>query len=144
MRTSPGKNSPKNDANSVNEGGANVSKTAAETEENKSEQQQPQPQNETPRGSRRKAGAMDEKQRSKRLFGSLLGNLNRPSDRASQKRQEIEARRKAELQRQDDERLEEKNRRLEQLAEHRRETQRAVDEENVCLPIAIRIYAGLC
>ncbi|KAK3676297.1 hypothetical protein LTR78_004048 [Recurvomyces mirabilis] len=133
QRTSPGKNSPKNNVGSVDEEAAvKVSKKAAETEENASEQQQQQQQSqdETPKETRRKAGAMDEKQRSKRLFGSLLGNLNRPSDRASQRRQEIEARRKAELQRQDDERLEEKNRRLERLVEHRRETQITVDKED--------------
>ncbi|KAK4561854.1 hypothetical protein LTR86_004534 [Recurvomyces mirabilis] len=133
QRTSPGKNSPKNNVGSVDEEAAvEVSKKAAETEENASEQQQQQQpsQDEIPKATRRKAGAMDEKQRSKRLFGSLLGNLNRPSDRASQRRQEIEARRKAELQRQDDERLEEKNRRLERLVEHRRETQITVDKEN--------------
>ncbi|EMC99280.1 hypothetical protein BAUCODRAFT_60616, partial [Baudoinia panamericana UAMH 10762] len=72
-----------------------------------------------------------EKQRSKRLFGALLGNLNQPRDRTSTRRQEIEARRKAELQRQDDERLEDKQRRLESLAEHRRRKQWDVDEDNM-------------
>nr|POF17111.1 pinin like 1 [Quercus suber] len=64
----------------------------------------------------------EEKQRGKRLFGALLGNLNQPSDRVAKRRQEIENRRKAELQRQDDEQLEEKQRRLARLAEQRRKT----------------------
>lgn len=74
---------------------------------------------------------MDEKQRSKRLFGALLGNLRQPGDRNSKRRQEIESRRKAELQQQDNERLEDRQRRQEQLAEQRKITQVKVDEQNV-------------
>ena len=81
---------------------------------------------------RRKSSAADEKQRSKRLFGALLGNLSQPRDRTSKRRQEIESRRKAEVQRQDDERLEDKLRTQERLTEHRRKLQSKVDEENVC------------
>lgn len=80
---------------------------------------------------KRKSVVTDEKQRSRRLFGSLLGNLNQPGDRTGKRRQEIEARRKAELQRQDDERLEDKQRRAEKLVEQRRKAQVKVDEENV-------------
>jgi hypothetical protein len=84
-----------------------------------------------PREARRKSSIADEKQRSKRLFGALLGSLNQPSDRTSKRRQEIESRRKAELQRQDDERLEDKQRRQERLAEQRKKAQMKVEEENV-------------
>ena len=84
------------------------------------------------RKARRKSGVADEKQRSKRLFGALLGSLNQPSDRTSKRRQEIESRRKAELQRQDDERVEDKLRRQERLAEQRKKAQTKVDEQNVC------------
>ncbi|EME45734.1 hypothetical protein DOTSEDRAFT_71432 [Dothistroma septosporum NZE10] len=80
---------------------------------------------------RKRRGVADEKQRSKRLFGALLGNLNRPSDRNATKRAEIEQRRKAELKKQDDERLEDKQKRLEQLAIHRKREQIKVDEQNM-------------
>lgn len=83
------------------------------------------------REQRRRSTAVDEKQRGKRLFGALLGNLKQPSDRVSKKRQEIEGRRKAELQRQDNERLEDKQRRLDRLAAHRKNVQKTVDQENV-------------
>ena len=74
----------------------------------------------------------DEKQRSKRLFGALLGPLNQPGgDRTSKRRLEIEARRKAELQKQDDERKEEKARIQEQRLERRKVVQKQVDVENV-------------
>jgi len=124
QRISPGKNSP----------------TAAAS--SSSSPSQTRDKRDTPRDSklddsrdsRRKSGGVgDEKQRSKRLFGALLGNLNQPSDRASKRRQEIESRRKAELQRQDDERLEDKQRRLDAVREHRRKAQEEVDEENVRL-----------
>ena len=85
-----------------------------------------------PREARKRSAVGDEKQRSKRLFGALLGNLNRPSDRVSKRRQEIESRRKAELQRQDDERLEDKQRRVEQLIQRRKKVQRKTDEQHVC------------
>jgi hypothetical protein len=84
------------------------------------------------RPARRKSMAVDEKKRGKRLFGALLGNLSQPSDRGSKRRREIEERRKAELQRQDDERLEDKQKRLERLNEHRGRVQKDVDERNVC------------
>lgn len=84
-----------------------------------------------PREALRKSVITDEKQRSKRLFGALLGNLAQPHDRTSKRRQEIESRRKAELKRQDDERLEDKQKRLKQLAEQRKLAQRKVDEEHV-------------
>ncbi|KAI7248904.1 hypothetical protein D0864_00771 [Hortaea werneckii] len=83
-----------------------------------------------PKSAPRKTGAVDEKKRSKRLFGALLGNLNQPSDRTSKRRQEIETRRKAELQKQDEEVQEDKARRTERLREHRIKVQRdEVDEE---------------
>lgn len=93
-------------------------------------QEQPTPPHDT---TRRKPAVVEEKQRSKRLFGALLGSLNRPAAdaRASKKRAEIETRRKAELQRQDDERVEDGLRRRETLAAVRRREQGAVDEENV-------------
>jgi len=84
---------------------------------------------------RRRSGVTDEKQRSKRLFGALLGNLNQPSDRTSKRRQEIEARKQAELQRQDEERNVDKLRRTEALTEHRRKVQKKVDEEHVSIVV---------
>lgn len=85
------------------------------------------------REDRRKSGATDEKKRSKRLFGALLGTLSQSSsnDRASKRRADIENRKKAELQKQEDERNEERKRRLERLAELRNTEQRKVDEQNV-------------
>ena len=83
------------------------------------------------RASRKKTGVTDEKQRSKRLFGAFLGNLNRPSDQVSKRRAEIEQRRKAELQKQDDERLEDRQKRLENLTVQRQKGQIQVDEQNV-------------
>jgi hypothetical protein len=85
----------------------------------------------TGREERRKSGVADEKQRSKRLFGALLGNLNQPRDRTTKRRAEIEQRRKAELEKQDNERLEDKQRRLAKLAHQRKKEQVFVDEQNV-------------
>ena len=119
QRISPGKISPKvaRDADAP----SNPPATDAESPETRAD----------PRDARRKSSVADEKQRSKRLFGALLGSLNQPRDRTSKRRQEIESRRKAELQRQDDERLEDKQRRQEQLAEQRKKAQMKVEEENV-------------
>ena len=117
QRISPGKNSPavpRDDAEDVQEGAPAPSRL------------------ETTDEPRRKASIPDEKQRSKRLFGALLGNLNQSGDnRASKRRQEIESRRKAELQRQDDERVEDRLRSLEKLAEWRKKEQVRVNEEDV-------------
>lgn len=119
QRTSPGKNSPT----------ATRDDAAGEKDSNE------RPTDENKPGdigdTRRKSSAVDEKQRSKRLFGALLGNLRQPGDRNSKRRQEIESRRKAELQQQDNERLEDRQRRQEQLAEQRKITQVKVDEQNV-------------
>ena len=91
-----------------------------------------EPRADEPKDGRRKSGAVDEKKRSKRLFGALLGNLNRPSsDRTTKRRAEIETRRKAELQRQDEEAEEDKARRAERLLEHRKRVQRDVLDEEV-------------
>lgn len=96
--------------------------TPADTNDNSKPQE--------PKGASRKTGAVDEKKRSKRLFDALLGNLNQPSDRTSKRRQEIETRRKAELQKQDEEVQEDKARRTERLREHRKKVQRdEVDKE---------------
>lgn len=126
QRTSPGKSPPT---------------AAPKDEEEAAEQEKAQPQDDhavkpaqkraDPRESRRKNGVADEKQRSKRLFGALLGNLNQPGDRVSRRRSEIEQRRKAELQKQDDERLEDRQKRLEKLAAQRKKEQINVDEQNV-------------
>lgn len=121
QRTSPGKNSPtttRDDATGEKE-----------SNDTSLEEQKPADTGDT----LRKSSAVDEKQRSKRLFGALLGNLRQPGDRTSKRRQEIESRSKAKLQRQDDERLEDRQRRLEQLAEQRKITQVRVDEQNVGL-----------
>lgn len=88
---------------------------------------------------RRKSGAVNEKDRSRRLFGGLLGSLSQKGDsRTAKKRQEIESRKKAELQRQDDERVEDKQRRLEELAVKRRRVRQKMDEETVC----VRLESG--
>ena len=119
QRISPGKNPPdsiKDDAN----GQAMVSESPTQDKSTS-----------TPEGPQRKSSKVDEKQRSKRLFGALLGNLNQPGDRTAKRRQEIESRRKAELQRQDDERVEDRQRRQEKLAELRRREQVKVDEQAV-------------
>jgi hypothetical protein len=55
-------------------------------------------------------------------------------DRTTKRRQEIESRRKAELQRQDDEHVEDKQRRLELLAEKRRRVKKEIEDETVCMP----------
>lgn len=122
QRISPGKNSPA--------GARDDAENNQVTKEGAESPAQEQPKVDT-REARRKSSLADEKQRSKRLFGALLGSLNQPGDRTSKRRQEIESRRKAELQRQDDERVEDKLRRQEQLAERRKREQARVDEENV-------------
>ncbi|KAK5714345.1 hypothetical protein LTR17_017201 [Elasticomyces elasticus] len=132
QRTSPGKNSPtavKIETETVKQDLSDKHDTPAH--EAKSLESKPEQPNTDTTQPRRKGIVTDEKQRSKRLFGALLGNLNQPGDRTSKRRQEIEARRKAELQRQDDERVEEKQRRLEALAEHRTAVQKKVDEESM-------------
>ena len=120
QRISPGKNSPE-------ETGDTDATSNLTASDNKEIEEKP----EDPREARRKSGVADEKQRSKRLFGALLGSLNQPRDRTSKRRQEIESRRKAELQRQDDERVEDKQRRQDRLAERRKKAQVKVEEENV-------------
>ncbi|KAK4502884.1 hypothetical protein PRZ48_006310 [Zasmidium cellare] len=128
QRTSPGKNSP------------TATPKDEEVQEQPQEKAQPEqddlavkPAQKAPdtREPRRKSGVPDEKQRSKRLFGALLGNLNQPGDRVSRRRSEIEQRRKAELQKQDDERLEDRQKRLEKLGVQRRREQINVDEQNM-------------
>lgn len=119
QRVSPGKNSPTTARDS--DATSNPPNTDPEVQEKTSD----------PREARRKSTITDEKQRSKRLFGALLGSLNQPKDRTVKRRQEIESRRKAELQRQDDERLEDKQRRQQKLAEQRKKVQVKVEEENV-------------
>jgi hypothetical protein len=81
---------------------------------------------------RKKSKPTDEKQRSKRLFGALLGNLNQPSgSETSRRRQEIEARRKAELKRQDEEREDVERRKREEVTRWRRGVQARVEEGEV-------------
>jgi hypothetical protein len=83
----------------------------------------------------RKSSKINEKDRSRRLFGGLLGSLSQKDDsRTTKRRQEIESRRKAELQRQDDEHVEDKQKRLEQLAEKRRRAKKEIEDETVCMP----------
>lgn len=130
QRMSPGKISPTAEPSTHDDGSERSESRPGNTHEEKPPDSPVDTQHGEP--TRRKTGpTMHDKQRSKRLFGALLGNLNQPGDRASKRRQEIESRRKAELQRQDDERLEDKKQRLEKLAEKRKETQREVDEKNV-------------
>ena len=121
QRTSPGKNSPtatRDDAASANDSNGTPAK-----------EQKPVDGGDA----RRRSSKVDEKGRSKRLFGALLGNLRHPGDRTTKRRQEIEERRKAELEKQDHERLEDRQRRKEQLAEQRKVTQVRVDEQNVSM-----------
>ena len=88
-----------------------------------------------PGDARRKNSKINEKDRSRRLFGGLLGSLSQKDDsRTTKRRQEIESRRKAELQRQDDEHVEDKQKRLEQLAEKRRRVEKGIEDEMVCMP----------
>jgi hypothetical protein len=69
------------------------------------------------------------------LFGGLLGSLSQKDDsRTTKRRQEIESRRKAELQRQDDEHIEDKQKRLEQLAKKRRRVKGEIEDETVYTP----------
>jgi hypothetical protein len=83
----------------------------------------------------RKSSKINEKDRSRRLFGGLLGSLSQKDDsRTTKRRQEIESRRKAELQRQDDEHIEDKQKRLEQLAKKRRRVKREIEDETVYTP----------
>ena len=140
QRTSPGKTSPRSKLKGVEEGGKEVISSAARArsitpvESKNGDDPKSEPTAQDSRDERRKSAAVkapDEKQRSKRLFGALLGNLNRPSDRQSKRRAEIEQRKKAELKKQDDERLEDRQRRLERLATQRKREQLQVDERDV-------------
>ena len=127
---SPGKNSPTAAAAAATRDNDKASDNRGH--DSRDAGAQPTAADSTLREARRKSSVADEKQRSKRLFGALLGSLNQPGDRTSKRRQEIESRRKAELQRQDDLRIEDKNRRREKVAEMRRKEQAVVDERNVC------------
>lgn len=72
-----------------------------------------------------------------------MGPLSQKDDsRTTKRRQEIESRRKAELQRQDDEHVEDKQRRLEQLAEKRRRVKKEMQAETVrtLLPYLVEDY----
>lgn len=118
LRTSPGKISPDPEATTP----ANTDRARRESTDKPSE----------PRDARRKSSAVNEKDRSRRLFGGLLGSLSQKGDnRTAKRRQEIESRKQAELQQQDDQNLEDKQKRLEQLAEKRRRVKKKVDEETV-------------
>lgn len=128
LRASPGKTSPDPEA---------ARATDAPSEE-RSRRESTDKTNEGKDG-RRKSGAVNEKDRSRRLFGGLLGSLSQKGDsRTAKKRQEIESRKKAELQRQDDERVEDKQRRLEELAAKRRRVREKMDGETVC----VRLESG--
>lgn len=122
LRTSPGKTSPDPETSRARDA---PSEDRSRRESTKGEQAQ-EP--------RRKSSAVNEKDRSRRLFGGLLGSLSQKGDnRTTKRRQEIESRKKAELQRQDDEHVEDKQKRLEQLSEKRRRVKREMQEETVCL-----------
>ena len=127
--SSPGKNSPPAAARDT----STTDPTHSTKQEKPAESRQ----------DRRKSSIADEKQRSRRLFGALLGSLNpAASDRTSKRRAEIESRRKAELQRQDDERVEDKLRREERVKEQRRIVQERVEGENVCTTSALKSGVG--
>ena len=131
QRISPGKNSPTAVPNTEEGGSREYDGDQPSNDPTEEKAVDSAPEAKDNESQRRKGSVVDDKQRSKRLFGALLGNLNQPGDRASKRRRDIEERRKAELRRQDDERLEDKARRLEMLAEKRRLEQRKVDEKNV-------------
>jgi hypothetical protein len=132
LRASPGKTSPDTEtthASPRRESGApNEERSRRESTDKAAGEQSP------PRvDARRKSSAINEKDRSRRLFGGLLGSLSQKGDsRTTKRRQEIESRRKAELQRQDDEHVEDKQRRLEQLAEKRKRVKKQLEDESVC------------
>jgi hypothetical protein len=90
----------------------------------------------------RRRSNIDDKQRSKRLFGALFGSNNAAGDKVSRRRSEIEQRKKAELKKQDEERVEDRQKRLAKLAVHRRMEQINVDERNVSTSrrIVLRIW----
>jgi hypothetical protein len=133
LRASPGKTSP--DPETTRASTRRDSNAPGEEDSRRESIDKPAgeqaPQKEEPR---RKSSAVNEKDRSRRLFGGLLGSLSQKGDsRTTKRRQEIESRRKAELQRQDDEHLEDKQRRLEQLAEKRRRVKKELEAETVRL-----------
>lgn len=161
QRTSPGKRSPSPSQQVPEEKNAGESEAAeeaakaeptandgAEAQQVKEASEPPSPESQRadeqkePR-KRRAGAATDERQRSKRLFGALFGggaggadrsgakNGAAAGDRIARRRSEIEQRRKAELQKQDDERIEDRQKRLARLAIHRRKEQINVDERNV-------------
>lgn len=122
LRASPGQTSPAPEAAPAS---ANTESTRRQSTDKTSE----------PRDARRKSSVISEKDRSRRLFGGLLGSLSQKGDsRTTKRRQEIESRKKAELQQQDDENLEDKQKRLEQLVEKRRRVKKRMDEETVSEP----------
>ncbi|TKA29887.1 hypothetical protein B0A50_03251 [Salinomyces thailandicus] len=84
-----------------------------------------------PRTSRRKPSAVDEKKRSQRLFGALLGPLNHAPDRTTKRRHEIETRRKTELAQQDVHNQVDAAQRLQRLREHRAKVLKEVVEPEV-------------
>lgn len=133
LRASPGKTSPDPEATRASDrrdSDAPSEDRARRESTDRTTEAPPAPQEST----RRKSSAINEKDRSRRLFGGLLGSLSQKADsRTAKRRQEIESRRKAELQRQDDEHVEDKQRRLEQLAEKRRRVQKELEVETVCL-----------
>lgn len=131
LRASPGKTSPdpettrasaRRDSNAPGEEGSRRESTDKAAGDKAPQQVE----------TRRKSSAVNEKDRSRRLFGGLLGSLSQKGDsRTTKRRQEIESRRKAELQRQDDEHLEDKQRRLEQLAEKRKRVKKELEAETM-------------
>lgn len=125
---------------------ANTSENGVADQPAQTEEHQPQtvysdaniaPQSPKTARDRRKPSIADEKadkQRSKRLFGALLGNLNQPSDaKQSSRRAEIEARRKSEIKKQDDESLAREAREREKRLEWRRRRQGAVEEDEIAV-----------
>jgi hypothetical protein len=122
-RLSPSKTSPLPTEENAKETGEGV--------DDQPSQLSPETKREEKKEPRRRPN-IDDKQRSKRLFGALFGN-NRAAggDKVSRRRSEIEQRKKAELKKQDEERVEDRQKRLAKLAVHRRMEQINVDERNV-------------
>jgi hypothetical protein len=118
-RLSPGKKSPLPTEEEPTEGAVDQSRHLS-----------PESKPEEKKEPRRKT-AIDDKQRSKRLFGALFSHTNAAGDKLSRRRSEIEQRKKAELKKQDDERVEDRLKRLAKLAVYRQKEQINVDERNV-------------
>lgn len=80
------------------------------------------------------SGAAEERKRGQRLFGALLGTLSQSSTTTAQRRRaDIEKKQLGKLQQRDENLEEEKRRKREKLDAIRRKEQKVWDEQSVCL-----------